>query len=279
MKNQFRVIRSAPRSILRDASLKPILAGLGLFMSAALFAGGALAQATPLRARTDQGREVLLRNDGTWIFVDPVAPQAAQPKAAQPQVIQPQPASPMVKAITPSAPQPPLAPQPPSATQLPNGAARAGVPTVQRPRDATAQFTTRRGNFRFWYNPAKWRPSPENADGRVQLQLIGSEAYIVVIPEGTPIPIAQLKTLAFENVRQSGSDARIVSEQMRAIAGREILAMQINVTVNNTPVVFIGYYYGDPRGSIQVVGYTTERDLPRLQAQILEGLDGLDLNR
>jgi hypothetical protein len=181
--------------------------------------------------------------------------------------------------MPPSAPQPSSAPQPQSAVQAASSTARPGLPIVQRPRDATAHLTTRRGNFRFWYNAQRWRPAPEHADGRIQLQLIGSEAYIAVIPEGTPIPIAQLKTLALENAGKSGTGARIISEQLRSIGGREVLALEINVTVNGSPVVFIGYYYGDPRGSIQVVGYASESDLPRYRAQIAEGLDGLDLNR
>ena len=100
-----------------------------------------------------------------------------------------------------------------------------------------------------------------------------------VHPEGTPLPIPQLRTVALENARQSGGDARIVAEEMRRVGGREVLLMQINVTLGGSPVAFLGYYYGDPRGSIQAVGYTSLDDLPRYRAALLDGLAGLDLNR
>lgn len=263
-------------------------AARGLWVGASICLGLATAYAqTALRARTDSGREVILRNDGTWVFATP-APQALPPAAtgqppAPPQSNRPAtPPSQQRPSIPPlfpnaAAPQPPAPQQQgqPSAPPLRNTAARP----VVRPADATTVHNTRRGSFKFWYNPAKWKPAPENPDGRIQFQLVGHEAFMVLIPEGTPLPIAQLKTVALENARQSGSDARIVSEEFRSIAGREVLQLQINVTIDATPIAFIGYYFGDPKGSVQLVGFTAQGDLARYRANILEGLDGLDLNR
>lgn len=240
-----------------------------------LASAAAIGQAS-IKARTSDGREVVLRPDGTWSY------DTGEGAAASPRAPQPEPGSTAIgqaATIPAASARPPSAAQPATVAQPASNAHRPGLPIVQRPRDASTQIATRRGDFRFWFNPQKWRAMPENVDGRFQLQLIGSEAYIAVIPEGTPIPIAQLKTLALENATKSGTNAQIVSEERRMIGGREVLTMQINVTINKTPVVFIGYYFGDPRGSIQVVGYTSERDLTRVKAQLLEGLDGLDLNR
>lgn len=211
-----------------------------LLVAAASYSAAALAQSILERARTTSGREVVLRNDGTWAYADVPAPSRQH-----------------------------AAPAAPGRETL----------VVRRPADAGTVLALRRGGFRFWYNPAKWRATPANADGRVQLQLAGHEAYIVLIPEGTPLPIAQLRTVALENARQSGGDARIVAEERRSLAGREVLLMQINVTLGGSPVAFLGYYYGDPRGSLQAVGYTSLQDLPRYRAAILDGLAGVDLNR
>ncbi len=258
------------RWLRRSGVLGPVTASVLMLASVA-----ALGQAS-IKARTSDGRDVILRSDGTWSYATgegaTTSPRAPQPENGSTAIGQ--------AATIPTPPARPLsAAQPPTAAQPLSNAHRPGLPVIQRPRDATTQIATRRGDFRFWFNPQKWRAMPENVDGRFQLQLIGSEAYIAVIPEGTPIPIAQLKTLALENAAKSGSNAQIVSEERRMIGGREVLAMQISVTIDKTPVVFIGYYFGDPRGSIQVVGYTSERDLPRVKALLLEGLDGLDLNR
>lgn len=237
------------------------------------FAGTARAQ-TPIEARTRDGREVILRPDGTWTY-------STGGTGHQDRSVEPKPGSTAIgqaSSLPATAAKPAPAAQPVSAAQPPRVAAHASVP-VARPREATAHVATRRGNFRFWYDPSKWRPMPANVDGRFQLQLIGTEAYIAVIPEGTPIPIAQLKTLALENAKKSGTDVRIVSEDTRSINGRDVLSLQINVAINGAQIVFAGYYYGDPRGSIQVVGYVSERDYSRLGSELHSGLDGLDLNR
>ena len=358
---------------------------------AAGLTGVALAAATvplghaqaPQRARTDAGRDVVLRPDGTWVFADPqtnplqppqtaVQPQApvpvrppapgtpgtpgavpsntpfpsvrsllapvqparpgVPPPPVQPQAptaipVQPprppqttavpgpgtvQPAGPgqsaspgnPVPTVTPGSPIPtaPISAQPapparaatsaapgqlPQPAQPPQRAAPASPGAiysalVQRPRTATANILTTRGDFRVWYNPALWRAAAANADGRVELTYTGGgQGLVVIIPEGTPLPLAQLRTAAIENARRSGSDARIAYEQTRRIGNRDVLLLQIDVTLTaeNLAVSYLGHYFGDPRGSVQVVGAMAQRDFAALRPAILELLDGLDLNR
>ena len=310
-------------------------AGFGLVASIAL------AQ-SPTRARTDAGREVILRSDGTWTFADP--PPAVQPSAASPPALPPQqpgvrplatppappstapsvrslvtpPSAPQVPAtpapvrsaaptVTPGAGQPPPALQPPAPTPPSPSATRpapippvapvrpvpplpvaqpaaqsAGqLPAIQRPRSATATLNTSRGGFRIWYNPAVWQPAPATADGRVEFRQNSGQAVIVVIPEGTPLPLVALRTAAVENARRSAPDARVVAEQTRRIGNRDVLLLQVNATLTagNLPVTYYGHYFGDPRGSIQVVGAVAQADFDRLRPQIQDFLDGLDLNR
>ena len=104
---------------------------------------------------------------------------------------------------------------------------------------------------------------------------------VVVIPEGTPLPLVALRTAAVENARRSAPDARISAKQTRKIGNRDVLLLQIDATLTagNQPVTYLGHYFGDPRGSIQVVGAVGQRDLPQQRAAIQELLDGLDLNR
>ena len=142
-------------------------------------------------------------------------------------------------------------------------------------------MNTSRGGFRIWYNPAVWQPGPANADGRVEFRQTGGQAVVVVIPEGTPLPLVALRTAAVENARRSAPDARILAEQTRRIGTRDVLLLQINATLTagNQPVTYLGHYFGDPRGSIQVVGAVAQQSFERVRPQIQELLDGLDLNR
>ena len=122
---------------------------------------------------------------------------------------------------------------------------------------------------------------PETTEGRVEFRQSGGQAVVVVIPEGTPLPLVALRTAAIENARRSAPDARIIAEQTRKIGSRDVLLLQINATLTagNQPVTYLGHYFGDPKGSIQVVGAVGQRDLARLRPVIQELLDGLDLAR
>lgn len=153
--------------------------------------------------------------------------------------------------------------------------------TVQRPATATAAIATRRGDFRIWYDPSLWRPAPESEDGRIELRHPNGQGVVVIIPEGTPLPLVALRTAAIENARRTAPDARIVAEQTRRIANRDVLLLQIEGTLSagNRAVTYLGHYFGDPRGSIQVVAATAQRDFERLRTALQDAIDGLDLNR
>lgn len=261
--------------------LAPVLAVL-----AVLGFAGPLAEAqSTQRARTDNGREVILRPDGTWFFAATPGTAATPQPAGQP----PGPTllAPPSPAGTPGAPpnagartQPIASGSQPSPTAVPASASPLAAP-VLRASDATTLLAIRRGGFRFWYSAAKWRPEPETTDGRTQLKLVGHDAFVVVIADGTPLPLAQLRTVALENARVSDANARIVREERRTISGREALFLEIEATLRegNTPATYLGYYFGDPRGNIQVIGAVARADLPRYRGLVIEALNGLDLNR
>ena len=190
------------------------------------------------------------------------------------------PAAPQTVVAQPALPAPSAQP-PGAAPPTPPVRSAGSAAAIQRPRTATARLDTRRGNFRIWYNPANWNPAPETDEGRVEFRQSSGQAVVVVIPEGTPLPLVALRTAALENARRSAPDARIVAEQTRKIGSRDVLLLQIDATLTagNQAVTYLGHYFGDPRGSIQVVGAVGQRDLERLRPVIQELLDGLDLNR
>lgn len=103
----------------------------------------------------------------------------------------------------------------------------------------------------------------------------------MIIPEGTPLPLVALRTAAIENARRTAPDARITAEQTRRIGNRDVLLLQIDATLSadNRAVTYLGHYFGDPRGSIQVVAAIAQRDFQRLRGVLQEAIDGLDLNR
>lgn len=181
-----------------------------------------------------------------------------------------------------SQPAPTLTPGAGAPTVTPGAGPGKALPiTVQRPANATVALATRRGDFRVWYDPSIWRLAPETDDARIELRLKTGQAVVVIIPEGTPLPLVALRTAAIENAKRTGPDARIVFEQTRRITNRDALLLQIDATLSadSHAVTYFGHYYGDPRGSIQVVAAVAQRDFARLRQVLQDAIDGLDLNR
>jgi hypothetical protein len=51
--------------------------------------------------------------------------------------------------------------------------------------------------------------------------------------------------------------------------------MKFNSTVRTVQVTYLGYYYGGPEGTIQVLGYTGQNLFDKYEKDLTEFLDGL----
>lgn len=129
----------------------------------------------------------------------------------------------------------------------------------------------------IWINPKDWTFTKgiSNEDAEFQFQKKGEDLYGMLIAEKLQIPIETLKNIALQNAKNASSDIKVVSEEYRTVNGIKVLMMQMAGTIQGLKVAYIGYYYSNESGTIQLLTNTGENLLKDYRDDIDVFLNGL----
>lgn len=188
-----------------------------------------------IKALTENGKEVALYNDGTWKYIN-------------------------------------------ASDSASNGDSISLSPHAFA-KEASSSFLVKSNNVNVgvYINPAKWKFTPNKDGGSVPeygFEEKGGEAYAMMIAEKTEIPLASFRQIALINAQRAAPDARVVASEYRMVNGKKILYSVMKATVQGIKFVYVGYYYSNKNGSVQLLGYTSEQVYPQMQKVIESFLNG-----
>jgi hypothetical protein len=89
--------------------------------------------------------------------------------------------------------------------------------------------------------------------------LKSGQAYAMVLTEQTEVPLLSLRKIALENAKEAAVDAKIVSSEYRYINNNKVLCLKFTGTIDGIRLKYFGYYYSNPNGTVQLVTYSTEK--------------------
>lgn len=141
---------------------------------------------------------------------------------------------------------------------------------------STFQVKSKRVDMGLWLNPKKWKFSrgADNEDAEYEFELKGEDLYALMITEKVSIPMLTLKGIALENARQVAPDARITKEEYRFVNGMKLLCMQMEGTIQGIRFGYLGYYYSNEGGTVQLITYTAQNLMKQYESEIEELLNG-----
>ncbi len=151
---------------------------------------------------------------------------------------------------------------------------------VSKPTTSTFLVKGEKMDYGVWINSKKWtfkKNTKPDRDEEYNFQMMGEDAYMMVIPEKIEIPLAQLKELAFKNAQSAAPDVTIVHEDMRKVNGVLVSCMQMDGTIQGIKFTYFCYYYSGKIGSIQVMTYTSKDLFPRYKKEMENLLNGFVL--
>jgi hypothetical protein len=135
------------------------------------------------------------------------------------------------------------------------------------------------GDFALWVNETKWKQQPADAvAGVLQFRSVDGEGFARVVAEKISVPTEALAELALTNAKQSDPNAKVTLRGKRTVNGREVLVLQIDLTVKNIPLRLYSYSHGGTSGTIQVVTYTAASAFDSKADEFTEFLDGLEIS-
>lgn len=129
----------------------------------------------------------------------------------------------------------------------------------------------------IWINPKDWNFSKNssNEDAEFQFQKKGEDLYGMLIAEKLQIPITTLRDVAIQNARNVSTDMKVIHEEYRNVNGIKVLMMQMAGTIQGMRISYLGYYYSNESGTIQLLTYTGESLLNNYKKDIEIFLNGL----
>ena len=110
--------------------------------------------------------------------------------------------------------------------------------------------------------------------GKFDFTLKNKDAYGMLISEKIEIPLKTLKMAALGNARRVSSDVHVVKEEYRKVNGKMLLYLQMDGTINEVKFSYLGYYYSNESGTIQLLTYTASKLKDEYAKDLEEFLNG-----
>lgn len=188
-----------------------------------------------INAITETGEQVILYNDGTWEYNNP------------------------------------------DSLNAPSEEIKLNPSVFSKGSNSTFQVKSSKLNIGVYINPNVWSYKKEINQGPTEYIFSGKskDMYAMLIAEQVSIPIESLKEIAVQNAMKASPDVQVVKEEYRMVNGIKVLLLQLKGTVRGIKFSYIGYYYSNENGTIQLVAYTSQNLMSTHQKDMEILLNGL----
>lgn len=140
---------------------------------------------------------------------------------------------------------------------------------------ATERVDLLRGAMALFIDPGKWKQTPSEDPTKISFRHASGEAYGMVVAERLAIPLPRLKEIAIRNARDAAPDVKVTFEEPRRVNDVDVLAMQMEGSIQGIPFTYYGYYFSGPQGSVQLLTYTGSNLFAEYKREFEAFLDGL----
>jgi hypothetical protein len=158
--------------------------------------------------------------------------------------------------------------------EAPAAAAAAGK-VYARGTAATERVDLLRGGMTLFIDPGKWKQTPSDDPTKISFRHATGEAYGMVVAERLAIPLPRLREIAISNAREAAPDVKVTLEEHRRVNDVDVLAMQMEGTIQGIPFTYYGYYFSGAQGSVQLLTYTGSNLFSEYKPEFEEFLNGL----
>jgi hypothetical protein len=195
-----------------------------------------LAATSQTRALTDNGREVELYDNGTWKYVSD------------------------------------------SSGNKGGSSIKTNPKVFTRPTTATFLVKSTHLNIGLYIDPLKWafdsnkenKPNPE-----YNFTLKTTDGYALMMTEKTSIPLDKWPQIALMNARKAATQAKLVFAEYRTVNKKKVLALNFTATINDIDFTYMGYYYSNANGTVQLLSYTSSQLFETVHQDLENLLNGL----
>lgn len=147
-----------------------------------------------------------------------------------------------------------------------------------RPAGSSFLVKSKAFNIGIYINPSKWTFAPRKDNEKnpeFRFALKSDDAYAMTVAESTTIDLDNIRDIALLNAQKVSLDVKETFAEYRMVNGLKVLCLQFKGTIKGIKFVYYGYYYSNANGTIQMIGYTSQQKFESLKSEIENFLNGL----
>jgi hypothetical protein len=133
-------------------------------------------------------------------------------------------------------------------------------------------------NVGVFIDPDKWtlKTHHENeSNPEYRFSLKSGDGYAMLETEKTPIGLDVMRNIALINAQKAAIDAKITTQEYRIVNNKKILFLEMSGTIQGIKFKYMGYYFSNEKGTTQLLSYTTEAMYNDANKELETFLNGL----
>jgi hypothetical protein len=147
-----------------------------------------------------------------------------------------------------------------------------------RPADARFLVKSNTMNVGVYIDPQKWtfalHKDNESAP-EYRFTMKKGDGFAMMVTEKTQIKLPTMRQIAFLNAQKASVDVRETNAEYRIINNKKILCLQFEGTIQEIPFIYLGYYYSNNTGTVQLISYTSQNLFLEIKDELESFLNGL----
>lgn len=152
------------------------------------------------------------------------------------------------------------------------------IPQFSFPADTDTLMESEWGNYGIKLNSKKWSIDPNGRNPArnidFKLEYIDNNAFGLVVFESKEISLDELQKRSLANFRKAAPDAKFVHKEMRAVNGKPLMFVKMELSMSSVPLIYYIYFYSGKIGTVQMSVFTKKSEEKNLRNDITELLNG-----
>ncbi|QKJ64892.1 hypothetical protein [Flavobacterium sp. M31R6] len=133
-------------------------------------------------------------------------------------------------------------------------------------------------NVGVFINPSKWAFASHKDNEKTpeyRFSLKSGEGYALMITEKTQVDLENMRQIALLNAQKASFDVKETSAEYRIVNNKKMLCLKFQGTVKGIKLAYFGYYYSNPNGTVQLLGFSSQQYFDSIQKELENFLNGL----
>jgi hypothetical protein len=128
-----------------------------------------------------------------------------------------------------------------------------------------------------YINPDEWTVAGHHeneVNPEYRFALKSQNGLAMIESEKTQIDLETMADIALINARKAAIDARVTAKEYRIVNNNRILYLEMAGTIRGIKFRYIGYYFSDKTGTLQLLSYTTDGLYSVAKGELIKFLNG-----